>query len=155
MNSTLEQTIHQADGRYFSDAELKTLERYVQTYSLRLKTYALICEKGNEMVQRSLQILAQTDAQTVQQYKDKCVRDMTFVLQALATAILRDDEEGFRQQLVLWMQNIMAALDKEDQSARAYRMLQEEVRATMPADYAALVNHYLELFIDALLMGAQ
>lgn len=155
MNSTLEQTIHKADGRYFSDAELKTLERYAQTYSLRLKTYALICEKGNDMVQRSLQKLSQTDAQTVQQHKDKCIRDMTFVFQSLAAAILRDDEEGFRQQLVLWMQNIMSALNKEAQSARAYRMLQEEVRATMPADYAALVNHYLELFINALMVGVQ
>jgi len=97
--------------------------------------------------------LAKTDAQTVQQHKDKCIRDMEYVVRAIAVAILRDDEEGFRQELLLWMQNIMAALHKEQQSSRAYRMLQGVLEQEMPQENSALVNHYLNEFINALMAG--
>jgi hypothetical protein len=72
----------------------------------------------------------------------------------VAIAILKDDHEGFRQQLVLWMQNIMAALRKEAQSAKAYMFLQDVVKVSMPVESAKLVNDTLDEFIRALTVGA-
>ncbi|MBD2154638.1 hypothetical protein [Leptolyngbya sp. FACHB-16] len=153
MNITLEQSIQNADGRYLTDSELDTLHVYIKTYEARLKTYTLLQEKSGEYILLALQKLAKTDAQTVQQHKDKCIRDMDYVVRSIAIAILRDDEEGFRQELLLWMQNIMVALHKEQQSSRAYRMLQEVVTQEMPKECSDLVNHYLDEFTKALLAG--
>jgi len=153
MNIVLEQNIQNADGRYLTDNELDALDGYVQTYAIRLKTYTLLQEKSGEYILRALQQLAKTDAQTVQQHKDKCVRDMEYVVRSIAVAILRDDEEGFRQELLLWMQNIMAALHKEQQSSRAYQLLKTVLEEDMPQECSTLVNHYLNEFIAALLVG--
>jgi hypothetical protein len=150
MNNTLEQSVYNADGRYFTDEELTTLTEYCQTYPTRLKTYTILCEQAPLLVQQALQQLAQVDGATVLEHRDKCTRDMSYVLQSIAIAILKDDNEGFRQRLILWMQNIMAALHKEAQSARAYQLLKTVIRVNMPAENAELINDNLDEFIKAL-----
>lgn len=155
MNTAVEQAIREADGRYFTDLELKPLEQYVHSYAARLKTYAILCQHGEGLVLQALRRLAASDAEVVQQYGEICKRDMSYVVRVIALMILKDDEVAFRQQLVLWMQNIMAALGKEEQSARAYRALQEIIRNKLPAECSTLVNQYLEEFIRALLAGVQ
>jgi hypothetical protein len=154
MNSTLEQTIYQADGRYFTDSELTHLENYLGSYQLRLETYQLLQERGDQLVLQALRKLAQTDRGVVQEHGEKCKRDMGYVLCSLALAILKDDENGFREQLILWMQNIMSALRKEAQSARAYRFLQDVIREQVSAPSAELINRYLTDFIEALTAGS-
>lgn len=153
MNSNLEQQIRDADGRYLTDNELDTLDTYVETYALRLSTYTLLQEKAEDYILQSLQLLSKTDARTVELYHEKCVQDMGYVVRAIAVAILRDDEIAFRQELLLWMQNILTALHKEKQSSRAYRLLQTVINTQMPPESAALVDHYLDEFITALKTG--
>ncbi len=155
MNSILMQTVGQADGRYFTDAELRPLKQYAQTYATRLQVYSILSEKSDAFVLKALRKFAVTEAQVIQQHGEKCKRDMDYVMQVLALSLLKDDEQTFREQLVLWMQNIMAALHKEQQSARAYLLLQQVIAEQMPADCAKLVNVYLDEFILALKAGGQ
>jgi len=56
--------------------------------------------------------------------------------------------------LVLWMQSIMRSLNKEAQSMYAYRELQKLINETMPSESATLLNHYLDIFIEALSLPA-
>lgn len=153
MNSTLLQNARQADGRYFTDAELKPLEHYVQTYAIRLNTYSILREKGDELVLHALRKFAVMEREIIQQHGQKCKRDMTYVMQVMALLLLQDDERAFREQLVLWMQNILAAVNAERQSARAYQVLQQVVSERMPAECAKLVNTYLEELILLLKAG--
>jgi len=155
MNNTLMQAVGQADGRYFTDAELRPLKQYAQTYATRLQVYSILSEKSDAFVLKALRKFAITEAQVIQQHGEKCKRDMDYVMQVLALSLLKDDEQTFREQLVLWMQNIMAALHKEQQSARAYLLLQQVIAEQMPADCANLVNVYLDEFILALKAGGQ
>lgn len=48
------------------------------------------------------------------------------------------------------MQNIMSALHKDDQTARAYRGLQEVLRQRLSPECMTLVNPYLVTFIEAM-----
>ncbi len=153
MNTTLSKQVLQADGRYFNDLELQTLEQYQQTFSLRLQTYHLLSQQADSLIMQTLRRMLVVDRAAIQAHGETCKRDMGYVLRSVALAILKDDEEGYKQTLILWMQNIMAALNKESQSSRAYRLMQEVVRETMPLESAGLVNHYLELFITALNAG--
>lgn len=153
MNTILEQSIRDADGRYLDDSELTTLDAYVGSYGTRIKTYGMLHERAEELIIQALQQLSQTDAQTVQKHREKCLRDMNCVMRAIALAILRDDPQSFREELLLWMQNIMAALHKEQQSSRAYRLLQGVISQEFPAESATLVNQYLDEFITALNAG--
>jgi hypothetical protein len=154
MNSTLEKTILSADGRYLADLELQPLEDYLQSHSLRLRAYCYLQEHSDHLILQVLRRMMPTHRQTIQEHGDKCKRDMSYVLRYAATCILRNDEALFQEYLVLWMQNIMTALKKEQQSAEAYRILKAVVGDVMPVDEAQLVTHYLDLFIDALLTTA-
>lgn len=153
MNNALENNVYKADGRYFTDEELRALASYCQTYPIRLQAYSILCEQADVFVQQALRQLAKTDGSVVLEHGDKCTRDMSYVLRSVAIAILKDDNEEFRQHFILWMQNIMAALHKEAQSARAYQLLQDVIKTNMPAESAKLVNDNLDDFIRALTAG--
>ncbi len=153
MNNVLEHHLKKADGRYLEDLELKPLDDYLTSFTTRLQVYSLLQEKGEAIVLQALRQLAQSDRAIVQEFGEVCKRDLSYGLRTIALAILRDDEAGFREQFVLWMQNIMRSLHKEHLSARAYKILQLVVQEHLPAAGATLVNRYLDLVIEALTAG--
>jgi hypothetical protein len=153
MNILLEKHIFEANGRYLADAELVPLDDYFKTYAARLQTYRLLQERSDQLILATLRKMAQTHRHVIQEHSDKCQRDMSYVLRTAALALLKNDEDSFQEDLILWMQNIMRSLHKEDQSAYAYKLLQETIKANMPTENAMLINHYLGLFITALTMG--
>ncbi len=153
MNSTVIATVLQADGRYLTDDELQPFQSLRKTHATRLRTYGLLEEQAEALINQALDTMAQTEPNTISQHRSVCQRDMSYVLRAIAVAILQDDEAAFIEQLVLWMQNIMKAVQKEKQSAWAYRILQEVVSEKLPAMNARLVNHFLQVFIDSLVAG--
>ncbi len=153
MNTTLVKKYQKAEGRYLSNEELSTLETYAHTYQTRVHTYFLITKYSDQLITLALQELSKTDGPTVQQYGDLCRRDMGDVLRLSSRAILMDDPEDFND-FVLWMQNMMRAVKKEAQSARAYSILAVIVQKHMPPESAALLNAHLKMVIDSLQMLA-
>ncbi|HEY9762621.1 MAG TPA: phycobilisome protein [Trichocoleus sp.] len=149
MKTLLLESIRQADGRYLSDAELKPLETYVRSFAVRFNTYNLLQEKSDTLILQTLRKLVQTHRRTVQEHSSKCQRDMAYTLACISQAILLDDEPGFIEGYVIWMQNITRALHKEDSAVQAYRLLQAEVAAMLPAESAQLINHHLDSLIKA------
>jgi len=153
MNSTLITNVLKADGRYLTDEELQPFQSLGKTHATRLRTYGLLEERAEALINQTLDKMAQAEPTVISQHRSVCHRDMTYVLRSVAIAILQDDEPAFMEQLVLWMQNIMKAVQKEKQSAWAYRILQDVVSEKLPAINARLVNHFLQVFIDALVAG--
>lgn len=149
MSTAFTQSLQKAEGRYLSDDELSLLIGYSKTYSTRVNTYLLVQKYSEQLITMTLQQLAQTDRDVVQQYSHLCQRDMGDVLRLSARAILKDDPDEFYE-FVIWMQNMMRAVKKEAQSAYAYGLLQQVVRRNFPADCAALLNLYLQQVIDNL-----
>jgi len=154
MNRQLFKHIDEADGRYLTDHELKPIEHYLNSYHLRHETYALLQAQSDSLILQTLRRMTQTHRQEIQTHGDKCKRDMSYVLNFAAGALLQDDEAGFQERLVLWMQSIMRSLNKEAQSMYAYRELQKLINETMPPESAILLNHYLDIFIEALSLPA-
>ncbi|MBF2028347.1 MAG: hypothetical protein IGS48_16535 [Oscillatoriales cyanobacterium C42_A2020_001] len=149
MSRTLTQDVQSAEGRYLTNDELMPLESYAQTYSNRINTYLLIEKYADQLVAMALQQLAQTDQATVQQHGDLCRRDMGDVLRLSARAFLMDDPDDFRN-FVLWMQNMVRAVKKEAQSARAYSTLQIIIQKHLPPECARSINAYLQQVIESL-----
>jgi hypothetical protein len=154
MNKTIEFHLSSADGRYLGDEELKAFEDYLSSHQLRLNIYTFLQEKSDNLILEVLREMTKSHRQVIQEHGDKCRRDMGYVLQFAAVSILRNDDAFFTEHLVLWMQNIMIALKKEQQSAQAYRLLQQSIQHHLSKEESAIVNHYLDLFIEALTVGA-
>jgi len=153
MNSTLIANVLKADGRYLTDEELQPFQSFGKTHATRLRTYGLLEERAEALINQTLDKMAQAEPTVISQHRSVCYRDMSYVLRGVGVAILQDDEPAFIEHLVLWMQNIMKAVQKEKQSAWAYQILQKVVSDTFPAVNARLVNHFLQIFIDALVVG--
>ncbi|WP_017299691.1 hypothetical protein [Nodosilinea nodulosa] len=153
MNHALLATIQQSDGRYLSDLELRPLAQFVASFDSRVKTYTRLKAEGETLVLSALRQLMLTHQSAVQEHGTKCQRDMLYSLDCIAKAILLDNSDGFVEEYVVWMQNITRALHKEDSAIAAYRSLQTEIAATLPAEGAHLVNGYLDKLIAAFAEG--
>lgn len=153
MSSRLDQTIAQVDGRYLSDTELSDLQGFVNSYELRLRTYNMIRERADELMLHALRQLMRSHRQIVQTQGNICKRDMGFVLRYIALSILKDDTEGFIENLVLWMESITKSLKKEESAIHAYQALRLTIQEKMNTEMVQLIDPYFDVFIKALVTG--
>jgi hypothetical protein len=155
MSTTLFKQLSTVSDRYLQDSELSSVQSFASSYSNRINAYLYLQEHRDSLILKALRKMMPSHRQTVQKHSDVCKRDMDYVLRYIALSILKDDEAGFVEELVLWMQNILFALHKEDQSTQFYMALQDVILEEMPQQDAAIVNHYLSIFIESLKVGTR
>ncbi len=154
MNNTLMDAIKAADGRYLNDIELHPFDELAAAFQTRVATYTSVKEQNKTLVLNALRRLIQTPhRQVVQEHGPQCQRDMTFTLEYIAKGVLLNDQDGFMEEYLVWMQNILRSFHRQEACVVAYRMLKEEVRSAIPGDQANLVGLYLDKLIEALDTG--
>jgi hypothetical protein len=150
LNHTLENNFLEADGRYLNTQELAPLERYCQSYQMRIEAYQILHDRSERLVMASLQKLAQLYPDLIQQHGPRCKYDMSEVLRYIAVSVLRDDEIFFKEQMMAWLDTILLAHKRNEHCGQAYRYLQEAIAATLPAAAANLIQPYVETVIQSL-----
>lgn len=150
LNHTLEQHIIDADGRYFQSEELRTLENYVSSYTLRLETYQKISQNSDAIVLNALRKFARVHPEIIQKSGKRCQYDMGEVLRYMALAILRDDEFLFLEKLMFWLDTVLRAHQKQAACSKAYNLLQEAVEEALPTANSELVRPYINTILSAL-----
>lgn len=154
MNNALLDAIQKADGRYLNDIELRPFDDIAEAFQSRISAYLYLKDHSKELVLNALRRLIQTPhRQVVQEHGAQCQRDMTYTLEYIAKGLLLHDEDGFMEEYLVWMQNIIRAFHRQDACVVAYRLLKEEVRTSMPGDQCNMVMMYLDKLIDALDTG--
>lgn len=154
MNNALLASISNADGRYLTDAELRPFAQMTESFQTRVALYNYVRDHGPTLVLNSLRRLMQTPyRQVVQEHGQQCQRDMLFTLEYVSKGILLHDEDGFIEDYLVWMQNIIRSFKRQSACVVAYRMLKEEVRSTMPGDQSNLMMIYLDKLTEALDSG--
>lgn len=150
LNHSLDQKVTEADGGYLDPSGLRTLDQFLQSYSLRLETYHQIRDQSASLIVQALRRLAQTHPEVVQKHGQRCQYDMTEVLRYIALSILRDDEVFFKEQMMSWLDTILLAYKRHDQCTTAYRYLQDAVNATLSSPNSTLIRPYLDYVITTL-----
>lgn len=154
MNNALLASVREADGRYLSDVELRPFEHMMDAFQARVNLYNHIRDHGKDLVLNTLRRLMQTPhRQVVQEHAQQCQRDMTYTLEYVAKGILLHDEDGFMEEYLVWMQNIIRAFHRQSACVVAYRLLKEEVRTSLPGDQSNLMMLYLDKLTEALESG--
>lgn len=113
----------------------------------------MLRDRSDEFILNALRQLMRSHRQVVQIQGNKCKRDMEVVLRYIALSILKDDTQGFVENLVLWMENITKSLKKEESAIRAYQALRMVITASVSSEMVQLIDPYFELFIRALATG--
>ena len=113
MLTNIQNLIHQTDGRYASDQELLFFQSYVETASLRFRTYQKIQAAEVSIMNQLLKELKtyHPDMFMVngQDLTAKWQRDTVRVLRYATTALLVDDPDMFKDKLLTWFETIMKA----------------------------------------------
>lgn len=149
MISNIQALVQDTDGRYASDAELMFFQSYLSSVSTRLRAYQKI--QGAEQ-----QIIAQVMAKLKSQKPDtfliggqdltaKWQRDTVWVLRYSATALLLDDPERFKDNLLTWFQTIMRAFGAQESCKLTYTAMQEVIAQYLSAEELKLFLPILEL----------
>lgn len=154
MNNALMTSIRNADGRYLTDIELRPFDEMMVAFQARINLYNYTRDRGKDLVLAALRKLMQTPhRQVVQEYGQQCQRDMLYTLEYIAKGVLLHDEDGFMEEYLVWMQNIIRAFRRQNACVVAYRLLKEEVRISLPGDQGNLMVMYLDKLIEALDSG--
>jgi hypothetical protein len=150
INRTLDEKIVVVDRVYLNDTDLFNLERFANSFSLRVKTYNLLRDNADEITVRSLKLLAQQYPELVQKQLQRCKYDMSTMLRYVSLAVLRDDELFFREKLMDWLANIIHSYQVEKECSIAYHLFQMVIDQMLPTECAAMVKPYSEMAIAAL-----
>jgi len=151
MNRTLDEKVGDIDHIYLSDSDIFNLERFANSFSIRVKTYNLLREHADEITVKTLSILSQQYPELVHKQLQRCKYDMANTMRYTALSILRDDELFFRETLMDWLANIINSYQVAKECSTAYRIMQSVVDEMLPAECATLLKPYTDMAISALL----
>ncbi|MBW4491712.1 MAG: phycobilisome protein [Oscillatoria princeps RMCB-10] len=150
INSLLEDLANQSEGRYLTPAELQPVYRYLKTFSNRLQTYGLLRERSDKLIQESLKKFLSLQPEVMRKHGSRCQYDMTAALRYMALSVLRDDPAFFKENLLYWQANILAAYRQHEACLVAYRCLQETLNEQLPAAANQLLEPYIDMILQTL-----
>lgn len=149
MLTQFKQLNFQADGRYATDDELQFLQNYGKTYALRLRTYQKIRVAEAQIIQQVMQELRSLDASLLMRGQEdlsaKWKQDTLRVLRYSACALLLDDVERLREELLFWMQTIMRSFGAQRSCDMTYLVMQAVVKQHLTVEEANLFCPILEV----------
>ena len=149
MIRTLDEKVGSVDRVYLTDDDLFHLERFASNFSLRVRTYSLLRDRAEELIMRSLKLLAQQYPDLVQKQLQRCKYDMSQVLRYISLAILRDDEVFFRESMMDWHASIIHSYHISSECSTAYSLLQQVAEQILPSENMVFAKPYLGLAIAA------
>jgi Phycobilisome protein len=150
MLSQLQQLSRESDGRYATDAELKFIADYANSYPVRLSAYRKI-QAAEQVLVRQVMAKVRSLEPEAFKYKDtditkKCERDILYVLHYSALALILSDTIMLQERLLLWFQTIMRSFeDHQRRSDMVYRVMQDVVRQHLTSEEATIFCQILEL----------
>jgi len=149
MLSQLEQLSITAEGRYATPQELQPLKNYFPTVSVRLSAYQKIHECEAEIMEQLRLKMIEKQPHLTQlssvNVKTLCGRDIKIVLRIAAAAMLIDDLNRVRENILLWQRTITKAFKIEDITALAYSTMPEIVEQFLTPEEFTLIKPILML----------
>jgi hypothetical protein len=143
MLTDIQNLIYQTDGRYASDQELRFLQTYIETASLRFRTYQKIQAAEVSIMNQLLKELKTYHPEIFsvngQDLTAKWQRDTVRVLRYATTALLVDDPEMFKDNLLIWFQTIMSAFGARQSCQITFTTLQQVVKQHLAPEEARLM----------------
>ncbi|MBE9222235.1 hypothetical protein IQ215_05945 [Cyanobacterium stanieri LEGE 03274] len=134
----------EADGRYAEDYELKFLDNYFATKDLRMSAYVKIRDAADEIIE-AVRVGKQQRNPEFTDFYVTCKRDLIDLLRYSAAALLFDDMERLRTNMLLWFQTISKAYKFEDDNVDTYDVLLKAIRQFLTPEEAKLAIPIFEL----------
>ncbi len=133
-----------ADGRYANDRELEFLASYLDSYETRLSAYIKIRDSAAEIVEQ-VRLGKQKRNSEFEDFYSTCKRDLIDLLRYSAAALLFDDLERLRTNMLLWFQTIARAYTFEEDNNDTYDVLSKVIAQFLTPEEAKFAVPVFEL----------
>ncbi|MDX2270375.1 MAG: phycobilisome protein [Cyanobacteriota bacterium] len=137
------------DGRYASDGELEFMNRYLQSFDLRLSTYQKLQAAEVEIINEVESTLKSLDPHLLmrgtEDFQTKWRSDTVRVFRLSLLTMLLDDPDRYQERFLLWFQTLMRAFKTQRSCEVTYRVLLETVKKHLTGEEASLICPILEL----------
>lgn len=149
MLNQLEKLSVTTEGRYATASELQSLKDYFPTVSVRLNAYQKIRDREAEIIEQlRVKMLAkqpnifQMDSRDVTALY---VRDTKIILRIASAAMLIDDLDRLRENILLWQRTIVKAFQVKHIAALAHETMPEVIEQFLSEKEYALMKPILML----------
>ena len=149
MLKQLEQLTISADGRYATTEELMFLRDYLATIDLRLSTYQKIRDAEIEIVDRLQDKMREMKPEIFQTNSGdrsaKCRRDCQIVLRSASAALLIDDLDRLKENILLWQRTIIKAFQLNSLTEVTYKLMPSIIQEFVTPKEFSLIEPILQL----------
>jgi hypothetical protein len=148
MNTQLDTMFSEAEGRYLESSEEARLVAYAASVPSRLEAMRAVQAAETRIIDETLEeVWARHPAFESRHAmaREKARRDMTLVLRYAAMAMLRDDEEMFKERLLYWLVTILNANNMGAVIDTAYRALARRAETHLATQHMEWMAPYLRL----------
>ncbi|NCO75434.1 MAG: hypothetical protein GW856_09375 [Cyanobacteria bacterium] len=134
----------EADGRYAEDFELKFLEDYLESQQIRMSAYIKIRDNADAIVE-AVKVGKNKRNPEFKDYYATCKRDLIDLIRYCAAALLFDDLERLRTNMLLWFQTISKSWNFEDDNHDTYDVLLQVIPQFLTPEEAKYALPIFEL----------
>ena len=149
MLNRLEKLSVAAEGRFATPEELRSLKDYFPTVSSRLTAYQKIRDRETEIIEQ-LRVKMLEKQPDIFQMNSKDVtslyeRDTKIVLRIASGAMLIDDLDRLRENILLWQRTIVKAFQVKHIAALAHATMPEIIEQFLTPEEYTLIKPILML----------
>ncbi len=149
MLKQLESLSLRAEGRYATTQELKFLKEFLPTVDLRLSAYRKIRDLEDQIIEQLHQTMCEIEPGIfMTQFGDvraTCRRDLKILLRSGATAMLIDDLDRLREDMLLWQKTITKAFQLKSIAALTHKTMPEIIEEYLSPEEFDLFKPVLQL----------
>ena len=142
------------EGRYATPQELQFVTDFQSSLELRISTYRRIRDAELEIVNLTYEKSCVKEprffSQENEYVKSFCIRDAKIVLVSVCLAILTNDLEELKDNLLIWQKTIVKAFDHKICITVFYRIMEEVIQEKLSEEELVLVNPALKLIFHSL-----
>lgn len=141
-------------GRYATTKELQFVADFQSSLELRISTYRRIREAELEIINLTYERSCLQEPQFFNEdnkyITSFCKRDAKIVLISTSLAILTNDIQGLKDNLLIWQQTIVKAFEHKICITVFYKIMKEVIQEKLSEEEVKLVNPALTLIFNTL-----
>ena len=149
MLKQLEQLSKSAEGRYATVEELEFLQNYLPTVDLRISAYQKLRDAEDKIIDRLQEKMQQVKPGIFHtksgDLRDVCRRDIKVILRNATAAMLIDDLDRLRENILLWQRIIIKAFKEKHIATMVHTTMPEIIEQFLTPEEFATLQPVLQL----------
>lgn len=139
----------ESDGRYATTEELLFLNDYFNSLENRLTCYEKLSQNHSEILDQIIEKSQSINNKCFQtprgDMKERCKRDLTFLLRATTAALLFNDTENLQEDILIWHSTIIKSFQLTETIKIIFDLMNEVLQDYLTPEEMIIVKPFIYL----------